>query len=101
MKYISGPEGEKKMTETGLVYPALQSVANSPLFLDNQMPQNKKMLLGAEPYGVLMPRALNWREITEGTIAPTLDKVWTGTSTPKDAQAKLVENLNKVPMVLK
>jgi ABC-type glycerol-3-phosphate transport system substrate-binding protein len=101
VKYISGPEGEKKMTETGLVYPALQSVANSPVFLDNQMPQNKKMLLGAEPYGVLMPRALNWREIAEGTITPALDKAWTGTSTPKEAQAQLVENLKKVPLVLK
>jgi len=101
VKYISGPEGEKKMTETGLVYPALQSVANSPVFLDNQMPQNKKMLLGAEPFGVLMPRVLNWREIMEGTITPTLDKVWTGTSTPKEAQAQLVENLKKVPLVVK
>jgi multiple sugar transport system substrate-binding protein len=101
VRYISGAEGEKKMASTGLIQPALKSLANSPVFLDGLPPLNKKILLGAEVDGVFDPLALNWQEILLGSITPALDRVWEGKTTAKEAVAQLAEDLKKKPLVTK
>ncbi len=101
VKYISGPEGEKKMSASGLIVPALRSVANSPVFLDGQLPLNKKALLKMVSYGVLQTRAKNWREISDGVILPTFDRVWAGTQSAQEAVSQLDEKLKTMPLLVK
>jgi len=101
VRYISGVEGEKKMASTGLIQPALKSLANSPVFLDGLPPLNKKILLGAEVDGVFDPLALNWQEILLGTITPSLDRVWEGKVTAQEAVSQLAETLKSKPLVTK
>ena len=101
VKYIAGPEGESKMAASGLVVPALMTVANSPIFLDGQAPQNKKAILAAIPFGVLPPRAKNWREVNDGQIVPTFDRVWSGAVPAQQAVSELYEKLKLMPPVVK
>ncbi|HVZ80595.1 MAG TPA: sugar ABC transporter substrate-binding protein [bacterium] len=89
VSFLAGPEGEKKMASTGLVQPALMSVANSPVFLDGQKPLNKKILLKAEPYGIFMPLMVNWQEVYQGNVIPTFDNLWLGKTDAAGAVSQL------------
>ncbi len=97
IKYISGPEGAKKLAATGLAQPAIMSVANSPIFLDGKDPQNKKMLLEAMKYVKYNTMCKNWFEAHDSLIGPELDKVWSGTETAAEAMEKLKSLLDKNP----
>jgi ABC-type glycerol-3-phosphate transport system substrate-binding protein len=97
VKYISGEEGAKKLAATGLAQPALMAVANSNLFLDNQDPHNKKMLLEAVKYVKYSPMCKNWFETVNSVIGPELDRVWNGNETPAEAMQKLQPQLDKNP----
>jgi len=97
IKYLSGVEGAKKMAATGLAVPVLMSVARSPIFLDNQPPDNKKMILDAIQYSVYNPLCVNWTEVHDGMMGPELDRVWNGTDTPEEAMEKIKPLLDKNP----
>jgi len=97
VKYISGEEGAKKLAATGLAQPALMAAANSALFLDNQDPHNKKMLLDGVKYVKYSPMCKNWSETVNSIIGPELDRVWNGSETPADAMQKLKPQLDKNP----
>jgi len=97
IKFISGEEGAKRLAATGLAQPALMSVSNSPLFLDGQDPQNKKMVLDAMKYVKYNPMCKNWFEVHDSIIGPELDKVWNGTETPAEALDKLKPALEQNP----
>jgi multiple sugar transport system substrate-binding protein len=101
VKYIGGVEGEKKLGATGLSQPALKNLAESPLFLDGQVPHNKKMLLRAEPYGVFNPMATNFLEIYQGNVIPLFDQIWNGKLTAAEAVEKLNETLKNKPLIVK
>jgi len=73
------------------------SAANSPLFLDNQDPHNKKMLLEAVKYVKYSPMCKNWFETVNSIIGPELDRVWNGSETPAEAMQKLKSQLDKNP----
>jgi ABC-type glycerol-3-phosphate transport system substrate-binding protein len=97
VKYISGEIGAKKLAATGLAQPAIMSAANSPLFLDGQDPQNKKMLFEAMKYVKYNPMCKNWFEVHDSIIGPELEKVWNGTETAEAAMEKLKPILEKNP----
>jgi len=101
IQFLSGEEGAKKFASTGFAQPALMAVANSPAFLDNQEPLNKKMLLKAVEYVKYPPVCANWREVVESFIGPELDKVWNGTETPAQAMTRLAPVLEKNPPRMK
>ncbi len=97
VKYISGEEGAKKLAATGLAQPSIMSAANSPLFLDNQDPKNKKMVLDAMKYVKYNPMCKNWFEVHDSIIGPELEKVWNGTETAAEAMDHLRPVLEKNP----
>ena len=97
VKYISGEAGAKKLAATGLAQPSLMAAANSPLFLDNQDPHNKKMLLEAVKYVKYSPMCKNWHETVDGIIGPELDRVWNGSESAEEAMQKLKTQLDKNP----
>jgi ABC-type glycerol-3-phosphate transport system substrate-binding protein len=96
IKFLSGEEGAKKMAETGLLMPAIMNVANSPAFLNDQEPHNKKILLDAVQYSVYDPFCANWNEVRYGIVGPELDRIWNNTETPEQALAKLRPVLAKI-----
>ena len=72
--------GETIYTEAGEIFPALQSVANSPSFMTEQPPANKQAILteaGASDVGGFgyFPE---WDELSGSIINPGLDLVWAG-----------------------
>lgn len=97
IKFIAGEAGAKKLAQTGLAQPAMMSVAASPLFLDGQDPQNKKMLLEAIKYVKYLPMAKNTQEIMNGVVVPALDKVWSNTANAQQAADILKPQLAKNP----
>jgi ABC-type glycerol-3-phosphate transport system substrate-binding protein len=99
VRYLAGPEGQKRMATTGLVQPALKSIANSPVFLDGQTPYHKKIVLDAVPFEIFDPLAMNWMEIKLGNILPTFDRVWSGKLTPSEGVSQLSADLKSKPLV--
>ena len=85
------------MATTGLVQPALMSVANSPVFLDGQKPMNKKMLLTADPDGIFMPLMVNWLEVYQGTVIPTCDQIWSGKISVSQAVSQMWDKMKDKP----
>lgn len=83
--------GEKLYTERGEIFPALQSVANSPVFMTEQPPANKKgIVVEAAASGVggfgYFPE---WDELDSSIISPAMQKIWAGEADPTAALPEL------------
>ena len=85
VKFLGGGEAAAVFARSGLAQPTLMKVADSPLFLDDQKPLNKRMLIRAVEYGRWEPAALNWREVVNGYVSPTFDRIWSGDWTARKA----------------
>jgi multiple sugar transport system permease protein len=60
IKYLSGPEGQRRTAELGLAIPSLKTVAYSPAFLTpDQPPENDRAYLEAAEYATLLPVPAN------------------------------------------
>jgi len=99
--FLSGAQGQAELASTGLVQPALESVANSQAFLDGKEPQNKKFLLRIVESALDDPLATNWLDVKRKVVYPALDKVWDGTETPEKALRDLNVELWNHPLELK
>ena len=96
VKFLTSPEAEVKRMASGLAQPALKKMANSPLFLDQKDPLNKKILIDAVQYVKYLPLCRNWPEV-ENLIAAGLENVWEGKESPEEAMKKLGPILEKHP----
>lgn len=76
IKFMAGPEGQKRLASTGLAQPALKALANSPTFLDGQDPKNKKMLLYCAEHGQASPAWKPWQEFVRTVWGPQTDPMW-------------------------
>lgn len=88
VKYLAGPVGLGNLAKSGLAQPALANLANSPLWLDNARPRNRKLTIEEVPYirfEVLSPK---WIELS-AIITPKLQLVWNGTLTADEAVKQL------------
>ncbi len=92
LQWLQGKDGgEKLYTERGEIFPALQSVANSPVFMTDQPPANKKGIIdeaaasGVGGFGYFP----DWDELDSSVISPALQKIWAGESDPTQALPEL------------
>jgi ABC-type glycerol-3-phosphate transport system substrate-binding protein len=99
VRFLTGEKGQEVFARTGLAQPAMMKVAASPAFLDGQKPLNKGMLLKAVAYGKNAPCALNWREVLDSYIRPTLDRVWNGQWTAQQGIDELARKLKDKPLI--
>jgi ABC-type glycerol-3-phosphate transport system substrate-binding protein len=76
IKFMAGPDGQKRIASTGLAQPALKALANSPVFLDGQDPQNKKMLLYCAEHAQASPAWKPWVEFVDTMWRPMTDPMW-------------------------
>ena len=89
--------GEKIYTERGEIFPALQSVANSPTFMTDQPPANKQGILdeaaasGIGSFGYFP----EWDELDGSILQPAMDLIWAGEATPAEELPALCEQVNQ------
>ena len=76
IKFLAGPEGQKRLASTGLAQPALKAMAKGPEFLDGKDPKNKKMLLYAAEHGLSSPAWEPWREFWRAIWMQGADPMW-------------------------
>ena len=93
----SADGGEKLYTERGEIFPALQSVANSPVFMTNQPPANKQgIVTEAKASGVggfgYFPE---WGELDSAVISPALQQIWAGEVDPAKALPELCKQVDQ------
>jgi multiple sugar transport system substrate-binding protein len=92
LSWLQSPEGGQNIyTEAGEIFPALQSVANSPAFLTDQSPANKEAFLieaGASGVGGFgyFPE---WGEMDGSIIGPGLERVWAGEVSPAEGAVEV------------
>lgn len=88
--------GEKLYTAAGEIFPALQSVANSPAFMTDQAPANKQGIIteaaasGIGGFGYFPEDG----ELSGSVIGPALQKIWAGEAAPADVLPGLCEQVN-------
>lgn len=92
LSWLQGKDGgEKLYTERGEIFPALQSVANSPVFMTDQPPANKKGIIdeaaasGVGGFGYFP----EWDELDSSVISPAMQKIWAGEADPVQALPEL------------
>jgi len=89
--------GEKLYTERGEIFPALQSVANSPVFMTDQPPANKQAIIteakasGVGSFGYFP----EWDELQGSVINPALDQIWAGEVTPEQGLTTLCQGVDQ------
>lgn len=89
--------GQKLYTERGEIFPALQSVANSPAFMTDQPPANKQGIIdeaaasGVGGFGYFP----EWDELDSSIIGPALQQVWAGEAQPADILPQVCEQVNQ------
>lgn len=66
IEFANGPEGQKRMVTAGRTVPSLKQVAESPLFLDAQLPPaNSRVYLEMSPNLRRLPLMTTWVEIED------------------------------------
>jgi multiple sugar transport system substrate-binding protein len=89
--------GEKLYTQRGEIFPALQSVANSPVFMTDQPPANKKGIIaeaaasGVGGFGYFP----EWDELDGSIFTPALQKIWAGEAKPEDVLPALCKQVDQ------
>jgi len=76
IRYMAGPDGQRRIAATGLAQPALKALAASPAFLDGQAPANKKMLLACAEHAQPSPAWKRWQEFGITLFGPMTDPMW-------------------------
>ena len=76
IKFMAGPEGQRRLAATGLGQPALKALAAGPDFLDGQAPANKKMLLACALRAQPSPAWVRWNEFGRTFYGPKTDAMW-------------------------
>jgi ABC-type glycerol-3-phosphate transport system substrate-binding protein len=95
LKRFAGEQGQRDLSSQGGIQPAIIKLAESPQFLDNERPKNKKIMLEAVKYITFTPLIMRWEEMDLRYISPALDRVWNGKETSEQALKKVVPEINK------
>jgi multiple sugar transport system substrate-binding protein len=93
IRFMAGPEGQRRIAATGLSQPALRALCTDPAFLDGKDPKNKKMLNVAAEKGLASPRWLRWREFLNSYWVRHTDPIWLDEF--KGGEAGVIEALER------
>lgn len=95
LSYITGPEGQRQLTELGLLLPSRRSVAESDVFLANTPPQNNRIYLDELEFARVLPLHPEFPEM-EQVIDDETDLVLLGDKSAADALAVMHERINAI-----
>jgi multiple sugar transport system substrate-binding protein len=88
VQFVISRGGQSKLTELGFAIPVIDSVANSPVYLEQAAKGNHKVFLDALEYAHTKPSFRGYEEWS-AAIGDTLTLVWTGVMSLDDALAEL------------
>lgn len=88
IKYMGGKEGQTILSRPGLTQPALMSLARSTVFLNNQKPMNRKIVVEAAKYGMYRPAIAAWDEVEQSYLQPMIDLIMSSDSTKRVSAEK-------------
>jgi multiple sugar transport system substrate-binding protein len=90
VKYATGSSGQTRLAELGFAVPVLQSIANSPTFLEQKTaPINEQVFLDALEYAHVKPAFRGYDEWATA-VGDGLLPVWTGEMSLDDAMADVI-----------
>ena len=92
----SADGGQQLYTEAGEIFPALQSVANSPVYMTDQPPANKAAFIieGAASAVGGFGYFPEWDELNGSIISPALEQIWAGEAAPADILPGVCEQVD-------
>jgi multiple sugar transport system substrate-binding protein len=93
--YLSGKEGQVKFARTGLVQPAMKTIAESKDFLDGQAPKHKDVVLKGVQSAEFSPLTPEWDEISTSLLGPGLDRIWNGREKADKVIKEIVPEINR------
>ena len=89
--------GQKLYTESGEIFPALRSVAESDAFLKQDAPPANRQAFLTEAENAKVGRFgyfPEWGELNGSVISPALQQIWAGEATPEEVLPALCEQVN-------
>lgn len=96
IKYAIGPSGQTRLSELGFAIPVLQSVAESPIYLDQKSaPINHKVFLDALQYAHVKPSFKGYEEWAT-VVGDGFLPVWNGEKSLDDALNEIVPAADEV-----
>lgn len=95
IKELGSVDTLTKLCGTGMIQPALMSLANSDVFLKSPGPAHKGILLEMPKYSHYQPFMANWGEIQQGTLGPAMDPVWLGNKMPGEVLPGITKTINE------
>ena len=95
VKYAVGPSGQARLAELGFAAPVLQSVAQSPVFLEQGADIDQQVYLDALQYAQPKPSFVGYGEWS-GVVGDTLALVWAGDISVDEALDEIVPLANEV-----
>lgn len=95
LKAFAGEKGQRFLSSQGGLQPAIMSLANSPQFLDDKPPKNKKIMLTAVKDIVFSPLTPHWEQINTRYIGPQMDYIWNGKKTAAEVMKALTKEINR------
>ena len=96
VKYATGQSGQTRLAELGFAIPVLQSVAESPIYLEQKTaPIDHKVFLDALEYARVKPSFRGYEEWST-VVGDGLYNVWIGDAAISDALAELVPAADEI-----
>jgi multiple sugar transport system substrate-binding protein len=96
MKFLAGPKAQRNHAVLGAGFPGYRSVAESDVFLKNDVePKSKRVFLDMLAYG----RPIDAPEVAGSISAPLLAElapVWEGTRTAREATAEIKRQVDQI-----
>lgn len=89
--------GQRLYTESGEIFPALQSTAHSEAFLQSDQPPANRQAFLTEAENAKVGRFgyfPEWDEISGSIISPALQQIWVGDAAPADVLPQICENVD-------
>jgi multiple sugar transport system substrate-binding protein len=95
LKSFAGERGQTFLASQGGLQPAIIKLANSKLFLDDERPRNKKIMLTAVKNIIFSPLMPDWEMMNVHYISPRLDNIWNGKESVEKVMKDITAQCNK------
>jgi ABC-type glycerol-3-phosphate transport system substrate-binding protein len=94
VKELAGERVEQLTAQTGLIQPAMISVAKSDAFLKSPGAEHKYILLDMPNDAHFGPFVKGWNEIWFGQVGPAMDSIWLGNNKPEQVLRDITARVN-------
>lgn len=98
LSWLQSEEGGQRLyTESGEIFPALQSTARSEAFLESDQPPANRQAFLTEGENAKVGRFgyfPEWDEIESSIISPNLQRIWAGEASPEEVLPEICQQVD-------